>query len=226
MMALMVAACWDSRQPPVVGATQQKKITDQQMTSAVDRALLTDSALLNNQIDAKVSEGIVTLSGTADHLMAKERAAKIAQTIRGVRASSIPSSCGSLRSDDEIRKDVESALLYDAATDSYELTPTVKDGVVTLGGKVQSYHEQQLAVHVAKGVKGVKEVNDSITVKTKSERPNSEIAADVQRAIAIDVWLHGNPIVTKVKDGVVTLTGAVAVPRCMAGPSCWRGPPA
>jgi osmotically-inducible protein OsmY len=62
------------------------KMTDRQITSAVAHTLLTDSALLNKQIAARVDKGIVTLSGTADHLMAKERAAKLAQGSKQDRA--------------------------------------------------------------------------------------------------------------------------------------------
>lgn len=200
----------------VAGATAPKeprKATDQQITNAVERTFLTDVALHNTKIDARVSEGVVTLTGVVDNLLAKERAAKLAQTIRSVRGVvntivlKIPS-----RPDDEIRKNVELALLYDAATDSYELKPAVKDGVVTLTGTVPSYREKLLAVYVAKGVKGVKDVKDSIAQKGKSERPDNEIAGEVKRAIDIDVWLQPNQITTDVKDGVVTLSGAVSSP--------------
>ncbi len=185
-------------------------MTDQAITNAVDHTLQTDSALLNNQIDAKTNEGIVTLSGTAAHLLAKDRATKLAETIRGVRSvvNTIKLDTPA-RTDDEIRKDVESAFLYDVATDSYELTTAAKDGVVTISGTVQSYREKELAMYVAKGVKGVKEVKSNITVKSKANRPDAEIAAEVKRAIAIDVWLAQNFITTEVKDGVVTLTGTV-----------------
>jgi osmotically-inducible protein OsmY len=211
MMALIVVVCLGLASATGWAApTEQKKMTDQQINNAVEHALLTDSALPNNQIDARTSEGIVTLTGTADNFMAKERAAKLAQTLRGVRGvvNTINLQIAPVP-DDELRKNVESALLYDAATDSYELKTEAKDGAVTLSGTVQSYREKQLAVHVAKGVKGVKEVKDSITVKTKSDRPDSEIAAEVKRIITIDAWLAPNFITTEVKDGIVTLTGEV-----------------
>ena len=209
--ALAVAACLG-----IVSATGQaapeekKKMTDQAITNAVDHTLLTDSALINNQIDARTDQGIVTLSGTADHLLAKDRATKLAQTIRGVRGvvNTIKHHTPA-RSDEDIRKDVEFAFLYDAATDSYELTLAAKDGAVTISGTVQSYREKELALSVATGVKGVKEVKSNITVKRKADRPDGEIAAEVKRVIAIDAWLDPNLITTEVKGGVVTLTGAV-----------------
>jgi len=209
--ALLVAACLGLASVTGWAAPrEQQKMTDQQIARAVDHTLLTDSALLYDQIDTEVTEGIVTLSGTAYRLMAKDRAARIAQSIRGVRGVvntiflKTP-----LMSDDTVRQEVESALLYDAATDSYELTPAVTDGIVTLRGTVQSYLEKQLAVHVAKGVRGVQEVRDSITVRTIGKRPDSEIAAEVNRAFATSVWLATSIIAADVKAGVVTLTGTV-----------------
>ena len=185
-------------------------MTDPQINNAVEHMLFTDSALSNNPIDARTSEGIVTLTGTTDNLMAKERAAKLAETLRGVRGvvntlyvqvALVPN--------DALRKDVESALRYDAATDAYALKAEVTDGVVTLTGTVHSHLEKKLSVYVAKGVRGVKGVKDSITVTSKSDRPDSEIAAEVKRIIAIDAWLDPNFIATDVKNGMVTLTGEV-----------------
>ena len=203
----------DQQTANVAVTRDPKKMTDQQIANAIDHTFLTDAALHNKQIDVVVNQGIVTLTGGVDNLMVKERAAKLAQTIRGVRAvvNTLALRTPS-RSDDKVRKDVESALLYDAATDSYDLRSDVKDGVVTLSGTVPSYREKQIAVYVAKSVKGVKAVNDSITMKNKNERPDAEVAAEVKRALAIDVWLQPSFITTDVKGGVVTLTGTVGNP--------------
>jgi osmotically-inducible protein OsmY len=202
-------------QPVTTGAAQKepKKRTDRQIANAIDDTFVTDVALHNKQIDVAVNLGIATLTGRVDNLMAKERAAKLAQTIRGVRAvvNSLELKTSS-RSGNDIRKDVTSALLYDAATDSYQIKPEVKDGVVTLSGTLPSYRVRELAVAVAKGVKGVKAVNDNITLNGASKRSDTEIAAEVRRAINIDVWLHSSYVSTDVKDGVVTLTGMVGSP--------------
>lgn len=81
--------------------------------------------------------------------------------------------------------------------------------MVTLRGTVQSHLEKQLAVSVAKAVTGVKEVRDTIAVKLKGDRPDTQIATEVKRVIAMDAWLHPNFITADVKNGVVTLTGDV-----------------
>jgi len=191
-------------------AEKPKAVTDEQITNAVDYKLLTDAALLNNQIFATTKDGIVTLAGTADHLIAKERAVKLAQTLRGVRGvvNTITLDIPAVP-DAELQSQVQSALRYDAATDSYEIRSEAKDGVVTISGTVQSYYEMQLAEFVVKSVKGVRELKDNITVQVKDNRPDVEILAEVKRIISNDVWLDPNFISTAVAGGVVTLSGAV-----------------
>jgi hypothetical protein len=62
-----------------------KLVTDQQIANAVDHTLLTDAALHRQQVIVAVHQGIVTLSGGVDNLMAEERAGRLAETIMGVR---------------------------------------------------------------------------------------------------------------------------------------------
>jgi osmotically-inducible protein OsmY len=190
--------------------SEPRKITDQQINDVVEQTLQTDSVLPGNQIDAKTSEGIVVLTGTVNNLMAWERAAKLAEAIRGVRGvvNTIKLEVEPV-SDDALQNSAVSALFYDAATNSLDFKVGAKAGVVTLDGKVQSYLEKELAVHVVKGVKGVREVKDGITVKNKANRSDFEIAADVRRIIDIDVWLDSSLIITKVKGDIVILTGEV-----------------
>jgi len=62
-----------------------KKITDYGITSAVEDALILESDVFSNDVDVNTSQGIVTLSGSVDNLLSKDRAVKIAETIWGVR---------------------------------------------------------------------------------------------------------------------------------------------
>ncbi len=185
-------------------------MTDPQISNAVDYTLLSDVALSSSQVDVAVSSGIVTLTGVVNNLMTKERATRLAQTIRGVRAVVNTLVLKPVaRSDYEIRKDAQSALLYDAATDSYPIKLEVRDGVVTLSGIVPSHSAKRLAINIVEGVKGVKGVKDSLELDSAKRRSDTEIAAEVERAIATDVWLHPNTIKTSVHDGTVTLSGIV-----------------
>ena len=196
--------------PPLQAATPKKEITDNGITSAVEAGFKLEKGVFPNDVDVSTSQGIVTLSGSAANLLAKERAVKIAESIRGVRGvidriTVTPVS----RPDEDIRKDILTALLQDPATESYQVPVSVHDAVVTLTGSVGSYAEKQLAARIAKGVKGVKEVRNDVTINYLAKRTDPEIAAGVKSRLQWDIWINGGLVNPVVKDGKVTLTGTI-----------------
>lgn len=189
-------------------AVEAPRVTDVDVTFAVERAILFDSAVPSNDIDAVTNDGVVTLTGTVDNLLARERAGRIAESVKGVRsivdrivvkAPERPAA--------EIRNEVVNALLLDPATDSYQITPSVANGVVTLSGTVSSWQEKQLALDVARGVRGVTSVVDTMNVSYGTPRSDADIETEVERALANDVWLDSFLMDVEVKNGTVTLTG-------------------
>ena len=61
---------------------------------------------------------------------------------------------------------VKAALLAEKNLKSLDISAESTDGVVTLSGKVVSSAQIKQAVDVAKHVKGVKDVHNSLTLKT------------------------------------------------------------
>ena len=114
-----------------------------------------------------------------------------------------------MRTEIEIQRDIEDALLADPATDSYEIDVAVKDNVVTLSGTVESIPEKDLCETVAKGVKGVTAVNNKIEVKWPKKRSDREIKADIEKTLEWDAYVDHGLIVVNVDDGVATLSGTV-----------------
>ena len=223
-MLLIGAAIQIPCLPPLQAATTKKEITDSGITSAVEDGLIREKGVFPNDVDVSTSQGIVTLSGSVDNLLAKERAVKIAESIRGVRGvidriAVTPVS----RSDEDIRKDILTALLQDPATESYQVAVSVQAAVATLTGSVGSYAEKQLAARIAKGVKGIKEVRNDVTINYLAKRTDVEIAADVKARLQWDIWINGDMINTAVKDGKVTLTGTVgsAIGKSRAFDDAW-----
>jgi osmotically-inducible protein OsmY len=186
-------------------------LTDISITDAVENELLMDRAVASHLIDVTTIDGIVTLGGSVDNILAKEWTERIAGLVKGVRAvvNKIEVDPPILRSDWEIREDVDNALLADPATDSYEITVKVKDNVVTLSGTVESWQEKNLCETVAKGVKGVKDVISRITISWPKKRPDYEIKAEVEKALEWDPFVDHALIDVSVKGGDVKLTGIV-----------------
>jgi osmotically-inducible protein OsmY len=186
------------------------EMNDRNITWAVMDDLISDEAVASHLIDVRTENGIVTLTGSVDNLLAKERATELAERIKGVRSvvNRITVRPPPV-TDQEIRSDIEYALLSDPAAEEYEVEVTVKSGEVTLHGTVDSWAEAQLCEEIAKGIRGVGGINNEIGVEFKVKRPDSEIVAEIKRRLAWDVWVEDAYIEVEVKDGEVTLTGRV-----------------
>lgn len=192
-----------------VGASPN--LDDLAVTGAVKQELISDRGVEINPIDVHTVEGIVTLKGIVCTLIEKERSVRIAETVRGVRAviDRLTVVAPVNRTDMEIEKAVEEALLLDAATDAYEIRVACAGGVASLRGEVDSWQEKELVESVVKGVKGVKGVLNLIKVDIKSDRPDEEISAEVRQALHWDVLVDDSLIRVTVSSGQVSLTGTV-----------------
>lgn len=201
-----------------------KEIKDSDITLAVERALSVDQGVASHLIDVATLDGIVTLTGSVDNLLSKDRATKVAGSVKGVRSVVNTIKVKSMdRSDEDIEKDVRHALVYDPATDSYDVDVSVNNGVVTLKGTVDSWQEKQLCAVVAKGVKGVRDIENDIVAEYKETRSDKEIKAEVEGRLEWDVWVDDILIDVEVKDGNVTLSGTVgsAVEKSWAYADAW-----
>lgn len=185
--------------------------TDQEIRNAVENELLFDRSVSLNNVDVEVSDGIVTVTGMVNNLLAKERAARLAETVKGVRSvvNQITVEPTIPRSDAEITTNIENAWLLDPATDSYKVSVTVEDGLAILSGTVQSWQEKNLAEKVAKGVAGVTDIDNQINIVYEVERPDPEIETEIEQALRWDVLVDHALIDVAVTDGNVTLAGTV-----------------
>jgi len=203
-------------------ARTHEPITDHGITVAVEGDLNIDEGV--NLVDVSTSHGVVTLSGSVADLLARKRAVKIAESIRGVRAvvNNITVTPVS-RPDEDIQKDIVAALHQDPATESYRVDVSVKDAVATLSGSVGSWAESQLARRIAEGVKGVQEIHNEIQINYLTKRTDQEIAADINDRLQWDIWVNGLLIHADVKNGHVTLGGAVgsAIEKRRAVEDAW-----
>jgi len=194
----------------VQGADDREMYSDSDIQSAIIADLKSNDAVPSHLIDVSVKDGIVSLGGSVFNILAADRAVQVAESIRGVRSVvSLIQVIPVIRSDDAIRKDIINALSADPATDRFEVQVTVKDAVVILSGNVDSVAEKWISEEVAKGVKGVKAVENNITADVKLDRTDSDIKADVEQLLASDVLLNAEKIKVTVEKGVVTLNGSV-----------------
>jgi osmotically-inducible protein OsmY len=115
------------------------------------------------------------------------------------------------RTDAGIHADVIAELKWEPRVQAPEIGVSVKDGIVTLTGWVDSYTKRWAAEEAAHRVRGVKAVANDIEVRLGAslERTDVEIAAAAVRALEWDALLVGEKIDVTVSKGWVTLKGTV-----------------
>jgi osmotically-inducible protein OsmY len=114
-----------------------------------------------------------------------------------------------MRSDSEIKRDVEDELRWDPDLDESDIAVAVKNGVATLTGFVKSYSDKWEAERAAKRVSGVLGVANDLEVRLPhiDERPDPDIARDAVTAIKAQLPVSYEQIKVVVRNGWVTLEG-------------------
>jgi osmotically-inducible protein OsmY len=116
-----------------------------------------------------------------------------------------------MRSDIDIKRDVEQELRFDPDIDATDIAVAVKGGVVTLSGFVRSYGQKWEAEAAAKRVAGVVGLANDIEVRLPvfNQRPDPEIARDAAAAIQAHLPYSSERVRVVVRDGWITLEGHV-----------------
>ena len=116
-----------------------------------------------------------------------------------------------MKSDEELERDVRDEFKWDPVLDADDIAISVKNGVVTLAGFVKRYSDRLEAEAAAKRVAGVKAVANDIEVRLPAidQRPDPDIARDAVAALKTELPISYDRIKVVVRDGWVTLEGAV-----------------
>ena len=167
------------------------------------------------QVNVSVQDAVVTLSGTVPSLWLKEEAitrARKADDVGSVVADlAVMKGEGDQRLADEIAKRVRQYVFYSVYDD---IEAFVRDGIVTLGGKVTMPYKASAIANLVARVHGVREIDNQI-----SSLPVSSFDDQLRVAIATQIYrdpLFWNyaiqvnpPIHIVVENGRVTLKGVV-----------------
>src|SRR5437588_12473703 len=107
------------------------------------------------------------------------------------------------RTDTQIQADVLAELKWDPRVQANEVGVSVKDGIVTLTGWVDSYTKRWAAEEAAHRVRSVKAVANDIQVRLSKtdERTDADIAAAAVRALEWDAFLDITKLDVTVSDG-------------------------
>lgn len=116
-----------------------------------------------------------------------------------------------MKTDIQIQKDVMDELNWEPSINASEIGVAVKNGIVTLSGKVDSYSKKLTAEKAAKRVAGVKAVAEEIHVGVPLgySKTDAEIAEIVLTALQWHTAVQEERVKIKVEEGHVTLEGEV-----------------
>ena len=141
-----------------------QKRADAEIRGDVLQALMLDS-LVPKTIDAKVDDGFVTLTGTADRQYQRDEAELVASSIVGALEviDNIELECPT-PSPGDVQESIKKAFKRNAAVDEEDLYVSTDNGTVTLDGNVSSWNEHDEAIEAAWAAPGVTSVDDRMTV--------------------------------------------------------------
>ncbi len=140
------------------------KRADADLRGDVLQALMLDS-LVPKTVDAKVQDGFVTLTGTANWQYQRDEAEFVTSNIVGALDvyDEIDLVYPTPQSGD-VQHSIKKAFKRNAALDADDLSISTKDGTVTLKGTVSSWAEHDEAIDAAWAAPGVTSVRDDLTV--------------------------------------------------------------
>ena len=117
----------------------------------------------------------------------------------------------SMRTDEDIQKDVLEELKWDMRVHPNEIGVSVKDGIVTLTAWVDLYLKKLAAQDAAHRVQGVTAVVNDIEVRLpgSAERTDADLAEAVLNALKWDAGIPAGKLDVTVSQGWVTLKGEV-----------------
>lgn len=163
-----------------------QRFEDATLVATIKSKLLWSNASQALEVDVASADGVVTLKGRAQSPEAKELAGNLASNTDGVAsvnnllslsaADSIAAktqpqalSTTEQMSDAWVTSKVKSSLIYSRNLDGLNIKVDTREGVVTLNGMVASFAEKELAVEIARNIRGVKGVNaDALKVTART----------------------------------------------------------
>jgi osmotically-inducible protein OsmY len=114
-----------------------------------------------------------------------------------------------MKTNEDLQKDVQDAIKWEPMLHAAEIGVTVKDGIVTLTGTVDSYSKKSEAEEASKKVAGVKAVVEKIEIKfcKTLQTSDNEIASEVINAFKWNWEIPSDKVKVKVEAGWVSLDG-------------------
>jgi hyperosmotically inducible periplasmic protein len=157
---------------PPTGTTIGTEIDDSVVTARVKSALLAERDAKGFEIKVKTRKGQVQLSGFVDTQARIDNAIALTSKVEGVKGvengmalKDGKATVGNTVDDGIVTAKVKSALLADPAIKSFDIAIATRKGEVQLSGYVENQGQIDRAIDVARGVEGVQNINNEMSIK-------------------------------------------------------------
>lgn len=194
--------------------------TDAEIESEIEDRLRSDASIAAGLISVRVAHGEVTLNGSVGSAREKSEAESEAWNVAGVSTVTnkldvkwwLDGSSGDWRDgwdDEDMEQAVENALFTNPRVVSFNVTPSVDDGVATLIGTVNNLRAKQAAEEEALDVLGIWRVKNYLRVRPAPQQSDTDIANEIRKALRRDPYVDRYDITVSVNNGKAYLNGEV-----------------
>lgn len=141
-----------------------RSVTDDDIAERIAHVLEWNTGIPDNNIQAEVRNGFVTLTGEVEWNYQREAAKDLIAGIKGVSAVSNMIKVSSRVAKTDITREIARALQRNADLEASRIKVDVDGGKVTLSGDVKAWYERKLVEDAVWAAPGVTQVTDNLRI--------------------------------------------------------------